>query len=388
VSEARAEPRLRDGLRDAVVVFLVARVLVSGISVLTGGMLLPPPPGQPPADSGFAAPTLTAGWHMVVTGTERQDALWFLRLGTDGYREGDGSAAFFPLYPMLIRAVAWLPVVGPLGAALFISNGAYFLALLLLHALTRRELGADAAPRTLWFLALFPTSFFFLAPYSESLFLLLTIAAFGWARRERWALAGAAGAAAALTRSVGAVLIVALLVEAIRQIRREDRPALPRLLGAAAPALGPLVYFGWWQLRFHDFWAPLDAQRAWRPDGPAQPLGVLWDALRLAWRYQTWWLIDVVVVAAAVAGIVLAARRIATTYTVYAAASLLLPLLFPLGGRPLMSMPRFACVLFPVAWGYAVATERRPRAAEAVLAASAVGFGVLTVLFVNWLYIF
>jgi hypothetical protein len=388
VSVAEPEPRLRDGLRDVVVVFLVARLVLFGLSAITGGMLLPPPPGQPTTDSGHPAPRLEPGWHMLITATERQDGLWFLRLATDGYREDDASAAFFPLYPMLVRAVAWVPFIGPLGAALLVSNGAFFLGLLVLHALTRRELGARAAPRALWFLALAPTAFFFLAPYSESLFLLLSVTTFWFARRERWALAGAAGAAAALTRSVGAVLILALAVEAVRQWRREGRPALPRLLGAAAPAVGPLLYFGWWQLRFGDFWAPLDAQRAWRPDGPAEPFGVVWDAITLAWRYQTWWLVDLAVVAFAVAGIALAARRVAATYIVYAGASLVLPLLFPSDGRPLMSMPRFAAVLFPAAWGFAVLAERRPRAADGVLVAGAVGFGLLATLFVNWLYIF
>jgi hypothetical protein len=184
------------------------------------------------------------------------------------------------------------------------------------------------------------------------------------------------------------VLILALAVEAVRQWRREGRAPLPRLLGAAAPALGPLLYLGWWHLRFDAFWAPLDAQRAWRPDGPAEPLGVAWDAIVLAWRYQTWWLIDLAVVGFAVVGVALAVRRVAATYSVYAGASLLLPLLFPLDGRPLMSMPRFAAVLFPAAWGYAALGERRPRVGEAALVASAVAYGVLATHFINWLYIF
>jgi hypothetical protein len=386
--EREPEPRLRDGLRDVLVVFLTARLLLFGISAVGGGMILPPPLGQPTTDSGYPAPDLLPGWHMLVTATERQDALWFLRLATDGYDDHDASAAFFPLYPMAVRAVSWLPLVGPLGAALLVSNLAFLAALVLLHGLARREIGAEAARRSLWFLALGPTACFFLAPYSESLFLALSVAAFWFARRDRWALAGMMGAAAALTRSVGALLILGLGVEALQQWRRERRPPLPRLLGAAAPAIGPLLYLGWWQLRFGAFWAPLDAQRGWRPDGPAEPFGVIWDAVVLAWRYQTWWLFDLVVVGAAVAGIVLAARRIRAAYTVYAGASILLPLLFPLGGRPLLSMPRFVAVCFPAAWGYALLAVRRPRAGDVVLAASAAAFGLVTVLFVNWLPIF
>jgi hydrogenase/urease accessory protein HupE len=107
-----------------------------------------------------------------------------------------------------------------------------------------------------------------------------------------------------------------------------------------------------------------------------------------AWRYQTWWPMDLIVVAVAVAGVVAAARRVPAAYSVYAGASLVLPLLFPLGDRPLLPVPRFAIVVFPVAWGYAVVTERRPNAATAVLAGFAAGYGLLALLFINWWYIF
>jgi hypothetical protein len=187
---------------------------------------------------------------------------------------------------------------------------------------------------------------------------------------------------------VGALLVIGLGLEALRQWRREGRAPVPRLAAAATAALGPLLYAGYWQVRFADAWAPLDVQRAWRPDGPASPLASLWDAVAYAWRYQTWWLLDVLVVGFAVAGICVAARRIPSGYTAYAAASLALPLVFPLADRPLMSMPRFAVVLFPLAWGFALVAARRPRLGTALLGASAAGYGVLTLLYVNWLPVF
>jgi hypothetical protein len=385
-ADARPQPRLRDGLRDTIVVFLTVRLAVLVLSPMVGGML-PLPPNQPPTDAGFPAPPLQPGWHMLIDATERQDALWFQRLATDGYRANDSSAAFFPLYPMAIRAVAWLPGIGPLGAALLVSNAAFFLALLVLRAFAHREIGEAAARRSLWFVALFPTSFFFLAPYSESLFLLLSVLAFWSARRERWVAAAVAAAVAGLTRSVGAVLILGLAIEAVRQWREGGRP-LPRLAGGPAPALGPLAYFLWWQVRFGAFWAPLTTQAAWRPGGPASPIETVRAAWRYAWRYQTWWLLDLLVVALVVAGLVLALRRVPAALTAYAAASLVLPLMFPLSDRPLMSMPRFAAVLFPAAWGFAALGDRHPRLADGVLAASAAAFGMLFLLFVNWWYVF
>jgi len=256
--------RVRDGWREALWAFLGARGLLTAISVIGGGMLALPA-GQPPTDAGFPNPNLLPGWHMAVTALQRQDAQWFLRLATTGYSNGDHSAAFFPAFPLAVRIVNAVPGIGPLGAGLLVANACAFGALLLLHALTRYELSDAAARRAVLFTALFPTAFFLYAPYTESTFLLTSVATFWFARRDRWGWAAVTGAVAAATRSVGILLILPLWVEAITRSRRDGRPLLPRLAAAAAVAIGPLLYAGWWAWRYHDLWAPLDAQRAWRP---------------------------------------------------------------------------------------------------------------------------
>jgi hypothetical protein len=379
------DPRIRDGLREALWPFLGARILLFAISVIGGGVLRLPS-GQPPTDSGFPAPVLLPGWHMLFTAMQRQDAAWFLRIATAGYAPNDGSAAFFPLYPFAVRIAGWIPGVGPLGAALLVGNAAFFGALLMLHALTRLELGAEAARRSVLFCAFFPTAFFLLAPYTEPLFLFLSISTFWFARRNRWVWASVAGAGAAMTRNVGVLLIVALAVEAFRQWR-DGRLLLPRLTAALGVALGPLAYFAYWQIRYQDFWAPLDAQRNWQRE-PTFPVSAVWHALSLAWRYQTWWLIDVIVVGVVIAGITVAAFRIPLTYTAYAALSVLVPLTFTYPLRPLTSMPRFMAVVFPAFWGFAIAAERRRPPETAFLVAFAAGFGILAFLFINWQPIF
>jgi hypothetical protein len=382
------EVSLRDGIRDAVLVFVAVRLGLFVISAIAAHGLLPIPPGQPTTDSGFPAPSLEGGWHVLFTGTQRQDALWYLRLATDGYATGDPSAAFFPLYPWLVGVVAWLPGIGPLAAGLVVSNAAFIGALIVLHSLTRLELGDDAAARrTVVFLAIFPTGFFFLAPYTESLYLLLSLLAFWWARRDRWALAAAAAAFAALSRSIGIVLALALAVEAIHQWRRDGRPLAPRLAAAAATGIGPLGWFIWWEVRFGNFWAPVDAQRTWNR-GSAPPWETVVDATRYAWRFQGYWLLDGLVIGLAVVGVLFAARRIRPTYLTYAGASLLLPLLAPSPDRPLLSMPRFVIVVFPVAWGYAVAVSRRWLPEALVVGVFAAGFGLMAALFVAWQYVF
>lgn len=387
VAPAPHEPRVRDGLAQTAWAFFGARMLLLVVSAVGVG-LLAMPDGQPVGVPGWPARVPDQGWDALVTATERQDALWYLRIATDGYAPDDGSAAFFPLYPLTVRAVAWLPGIGPLGAALLIANAAAFGALLMLHALTRREFpDPEIARRTVLLAALFPTAFFLLAPYTESMFLLLAVSAFWFARSERWGWAALAGAGAALTRSIGIVVAVGLAVEAIRQWRGEGRPPLPRIAGAITAGLAPLLYLGAWFVWERDPTAPLEAQANWSREGWF-PLLTVWRAASLAWRYRTWWLIDVVVVAIVVVGLAVATRRVAAGYSVYAWAGLLIPLTFPYPDRPLLSAPRFVLILFPAYWGLARLASRRRGVETALVAGCAAAYGLLAVLFVNWHAIF
>jgi hypothetical protein len=79
--------------------------------------------------------------------------------------------------------------------------------------------------------------------------------------------------------------------------------------------------------------------------------------------------------------------RLPATYAVYTWLSLLIPLSFVFGGRPFMSVPRFIVTIFPLFWAFAAFADRW-RTHDLVVAVSAGGLGVMTLLFVNWYYIF
>jgi hypothetical protein len=83
-----------------------------------------------------------------------------------------------------------------------------------------------------------------------------------------------------------------------------------------------------------------------------------------------------------------AAVRYRPSYGVYLWASLLIPLCYVFEPRPLMSMPRFVLPLFPAFWAIAELAERWHVPRAVVAAAAAVGLGLLSLLFVNWYYIF
>jgi Mannosyltransferase (PIG-V) len=402
-AEVRAErQRVRDGVRYCAQVFIGVRLGLFVLGLVAVALLpnaaaapgaahqlgVPTPVGVP----GWPAPILTPGLHNLFTSFERFDALWFLRIAASGYRTNDGSAAFFPMFPIAIRGLSWALAGRTFAAATLVANAATFGALCVLYFLTASELSERLARTSVLYVALFPTAVFLFAPYSEALFLLLSLIAFWGARRHRWWIAAAAGILAALTRNVGLLLVPALLVEAFVQWRRDQVRLLPALLGALAPAIGTIAYLGYWRVRIGDWLAPVHVQSGWERHLTSPGSTVVrgtseafqWLGVFAGGYHLLDWLLFVPFLAA----LVYSAWRLRPTYVVYLGLSLLVPLVFVFAQRPLMSLPRFELVMFPAFWVFAEATERGWLPRTMMIALFAGGLGVFTVLFANWYYIF
>ena len=383
-------PTWRDDVRYCLWVFLAVRVGLTIVAMVAVGAIQALGPVDVP---GWPAGGVETGWRSAVTAWERQDALWYLRIAADGYGTDEGSAAFFPLYPMTVRVVSVLLGNHPLLAGYLVSNAAYLGALVLFLRLSRFEYDEAIAHRAVVYLAVFPTAFFFIAPYTESLFLLLAVASFWFARRRKWGPTLAVGIAAGMTRSAAIVLTPALLVEAVREYREtKDAPALARhAVAAAGPWIGALLYFLFWELLGGNWRQPFDAQAGWQRTR-SLPWTTLWNGTREALKVVTqgggtWLFIDWLFVVCALAALVWLARRAAVSYTLYAGASLVLPLLLVFPPRPFMSMPRFIAVVFPLFWALA-ALGGRPGRHEMILGASAGFMALLAAFFVTWHFIF
>lgn len=159
---------------------------------------------------------------------QRWDAVHYPNLAANGYSAiGDARnlIVYFPFYPILIRGFSPL-AKNYQAAALLISNIASLMGLWLFYLLARFDYDIKRSYAALLVLMLFPTAFFFNAPYTESLFLLLSVGAFYLARRRRWAWAGVAGGLAALTRITGILLFLALCVEFYDQWRARQQHSL------------------------------------------------------------------------------------------------------------------------------------------------------------------
>jgi hypothetical protein len=154
------------------------------------------------------------------------DGRWYLGIAHEGYPIGKpGAFAFFPLFPLLLRGLAFLPVPERLAASLL--NGFFFL----LAMACLRRLYRDRDQAVLIY-ALLPFSFFFAAVYTEALFVLLLTSFVLSVRRDRGLPAAALGALAALTR-VNGVLLGFFVIEPLWRGKRRVA-----ILAAAGPILG------------------------------------------------------------------------------------------------------------------------------------------------------
>ena len=383
-------------LRYSALVYLGVRLGLFLVGLLSTALV----PARDAVDvPGWPATQPSESWHHVFTAWERHDALWFLRIAAFGYEQGDGSAAFFPLYPLVSRGLANLLGNNWLLGAYLVSNVALVIGLTVLYRLTALEFSDHTARRTVLYLAVFPTAFFLYAPYTESLFLALSVGCLYAARRSSWLLAGYLGSMASLTRSTGLLLMLPLAIEAVLQARAYAGPARARLtrlaagLGAsAAVPLGLGAYFLYWERFAGDWRRPLDVQGANWSREKSWP----WDTLQAGFRegvayfggypggYHT---VDLVLVLVALVAGVWILLRTRLSYGAYFWATLIFPMTLAFGGRPFLSMPRFLIVMFPLFWALARLSERW-KVHDAIVAASACGLGLLSILFVNWYFIF
>jgi hypothetical protein len=280
----------------------------------------------------------------------RWDSDWYLLIAEGGYSWPSVTPAFFPLYPLLVAGLGRIFAGHFLLAGITVSLVAGAAAFVLLYRLALPYLGARGSRRTVLYLALFPTALFLGAVYGESLFLLLALATFLLAERNRFGWAGVLAGLALLTRPTGLVLLPALWVLAWRSPNRGS--ALART--AVAPVLFAVYPLVLWLEIGHPL-AFLDAQEAvWRRSlSPLGPLGGLVDGV------TTGALLDLAFVGVLTGLSILAWRRFGAAYGLYSLGCLALPLSVPAEGRPLLSITRFGLVAFPALMALAALGARR-----------------------------
>ncbi len=284
----------------------------------------------------------------------RWDSDWYVQIAQHGYVWPSARPAFFPLYPLAVGGLGHLLGGHYVLAGILVSLVSGAFAFVLFYRLAQLKLEEGDAVRATFFLAIFPTTLFFGAVYSESLFLLLSVAAFLLTERGEFRAAGAVAGLAALTRPVGLALVPALAIIAWRSPER--RRALAGI--ALAPGLFSLYPLVLWAWLGHPL-AFLTAQSGiWRRHlSPYGPLGGFIEGVRQHAAKD----VAVAAVLVFLAGVVW--RELGAAYGTYASVSLLLPLMWPSDTHALWSIARFGVVLFPIVFALATLTRNRVVAA-------------------------
>jgi hypothetical protein len=310
------------------------------------------------------------------------DGTWYRLIAERGYAPPMPAvaAAFFPVYPLAVRAVAFV-VRDVQVASLIVSNGCLIAAALLLMKLLRLDYDERVCRRAVTFLLFNPVSFFVSAAYPESTFLLLSVGALLAARRGQWLVAGICGAFLSATRPPGLIIGAPLLAEHAVQWREQRGPPRRlfqlRLLWLGLIPLGIGLYLFYCYATRGDWLSPMHAQAGG------------WGRT-LAWPWQSFlWPLNFppshiplyqAIVAAAiiliVAGFFLKLRG---TYLVYAAVSLL----FSLAWGSLEALPRHLSMVFPIYLVMALLSVRWRWLYEPLLALSIALLVYCTVLFAN-----
>lgn len=263
----------------------------------------------------------------------------YLNIAESGYQH-QFQYAFFPLYPLTIRMVNQFIQNYTLSAVL-ISVISIFLAANIFYQLVSLDFGKKIAETVIFWLLFFPTSFYFLAAYSEGLFFLFVISTFLSLRKGNLFLATVFASLASATRLAGLAVVVALLID-VQLTQGISRKNWYVLLSP----LGFIIYCWYLFQNIGDPFYFITAQTHWQRVLTPPTVG-FWEAIRGVIASGTQdlnALLELLFVIFGVGMVLRSFRFLPLSYGVYGLISIALPLFT----STISSMPRFLLPIFPI----------------------------------------
>ncbi len=288
----------------------------------------------------------------------RWDTGHYMYIAMYGYTDA-WRTAFFPLYPLLERALMFF-THDALLAGLLISHLAGLVMLVVLYQLVREDFDEECAQRTILYLSLFPTAFFFAAAYTESLFLCLILLSFYNMRHGQWWLAALFGFFASLTRSAGVFLLLPFCYEYLCHCQFQWKKIRISVMSAVLIPAGVGVFSLYCYMRFGDILAFSHAEAHWGRQLAVPWWGIENALLTVVGNHPLSWpalhtLLDLGPTLFILALIILSMigpwrfPRTYWSYCLYAAIVYLFILLFPVNwaAYPITSYGRYMLGVFP-----------------------------------------
>jgi Mannosyltransferase (PIG-V) len=406
ISAALPVPQ-RTGVRIPVWGWVIGSRLLVLFAGTWGALFAPEVHGWQRFDPERISSSMGSLGNLLGAASVRWDAISYLTIAQHGYTSAR-STAYFPFYPLLIRAFT-PPGASPIIAGVLISLVAFAIALELLHRLTRWQLGRRTADATVLLLAFAPFSFVFSAVYTASLLFACAVGTFYLARQGRFVLASIVAACAALSHIEG-ILLVAPLGLMYWKSRGCPRK-LRGLWSASLPVLSlPVLALGGFLAYLHaqgwGWFAPITNQSLANAGRTlVGPPVVLFQSLNdtvleldrklhgatLAYGgiftpgAQN--LFYLLVLAIAVLALISAWRRLPTEYALFGALAIIVLTSSAVAMEPLKGIDRYVLPIFPLWVGAAAWVEDR-KLTLAVSAASSVLLVLFTIDFTRWISVF
>ncbi len=309
----------------------------------------------------------------------RWDSGFYIDIVKNGYSfvpDKMSNTSFFPLYPLFIGffyRVLGLPLIF---SAWIISNFAVLFACLIIYKLLKIDFDEKLCIRAVFFMLIFPGSFYFTVIYSESIYLLTSALSFYYIIKRKWWAAGFAGMLCALARPVGFLILIPMAIEYLSE-RKKNVNILSFLLVPLGPAglmfyhkikLGnAFVFFNSGEAVGHNF----GEVRIFQFNRINAPLSAYINVG-----------IDIVIVLAVIACIIVLIRnRTRLAYVIYCMFAFFLPIL---SMGKLNGTNRYAVVLFPLFLVPALISKRSESFNMIYGLISILVLGLLTTLFVQF----
>lgn len=280
------------------------------------------------------------------------DGEHYMAIAQRGYKALEHS--FFPLYPLIVglfsnNSLENIAVIG-----LVISNIAFVVGLFLFWYIIRFDFSKEVATLALLSFVVFPTSFYFGALYTESLFFVFSICSFLLIRKSFWFLSGLAGGLASVTKIYGVLLLPAFIAEWWK-VRREGVARTLPLLPICLVGLGFGIYL---VFLYATTGSPLSFYSELAPFGQQRGSGNLVLLPQVFWRYvkmlftvdrssPIYLTLSFEFFSAIFAGVIIGwgfFKKVRLSYLIFAALAYILPSLT----GSFSSLPRYIVTIFPI----------------------------------------
>lgn len=265
----------------------------------------------------------------------------FLNIAENGYYRSN-LTVFFPLYPLVISTLSKIIPISQTLVGLIVNGLFFMISLVVLFKLVKKDFNQQIATKTIYLLAIFPTSFFFATTYSESLFLLLTVLTFYFLKSKNSSyLSIVLSLLASLTRFVGIIVALTVIYSFFKHKNHMKFYSLFSLAGIVGYMF--FLYF-----HFGNGLVFITSESEWGRTA-ALPVISIWNAILFLSKFglnseQLPIIFDLIFTTFGLGLALRSIKKLPSEYGYFALGSIALPLFT----SNLVSIPRFLIVIFPL----------------------------------------